>query len=90
MGVHLQGTGKDVGEPEVGRAPRDQRKIQEGRGQEEDSSEAVEKKTGCLGRDPHLSKDMRVEISYVSFDKLQYCFKCILSFCLLLQFKNFI
>lgn len=62
MGVHLQGTGKDVGEPEAGRAPRDQRKIQEGRGQEEDSSEAVEKKTGCLGRDPHLSKDMRVEI----------------------------
>ena len=62
MGVHLQSTGKDVGEPKAGRAPRDKRKIQEGRGPEENSSEAVEEKTGCLGRDPHLSKDMRVEI----------------------------
>lgn len=52
MGVHLQRTGKDVGEPEVVRAPWDQRKIQEGRGQEEDSSEAVEEKTGRLGREP--------------------------------------
>ena len=52
MGVHLQSTGKDVGEPEALRAPRDQRKIREGRGQEEDSSEAVEEKTGCLGREP--------------------------------------
>ena len=52
VGVHLQSTGKDVGEPEAVRAPWDQRKIQEARGQEEDSSEAVEEKTGRLGREP--------------------------------------
>ena len=62
MGEHLQSTGKDMGEPEAGRTPRDQRRIQGGRGQEEDISEGVKEKTGHLGRDPTLSKDLRAKV----------------------------